>query len=32
MRRKYLEDALRLFELFRDCDEVESWITDKVIV
>eukprot|EP00118_Oscarella_pearsei_P018140 m.184464 g.184464 ORF g.184464 m.184464 type:complete len:3710 (+) comp39319_c1_seq2:34-11163(+) len=29
VRRKYLEDSINLFELFRDCDEVESWITDK---
>jgi hypothetical protein len=29
VRRKYLKDAVRRFEFFRDCDEVESWMTDK---
>ncbi len=30
LRRKYLEEAIRLFGLIRECDEVEVWIREKV--
>ena len=30
LRRKALEEAIRLFALFRECDEVEVWIREKV--
>lgn len=29
-RRGILEDTVRLFGLFRECDEVERWIREKV--
>lgn len=28
-RKSQLEDALKLFEFFRDCKEEESWISEK---
>ena len=31
-RRKRLEDAIRQFRMFRDCDELESWIKEKEVV
>jgi spectrin beta len=31
-RRKRLEDAIRQFKLFRDCDDLESWIKEKEVV
>lgn len=32
LRRKALEEAIRLFGLIRECDEVEMWIREKVSV
>ena len=29
-RRKRLEGSVKQFGLFRECDDVESWITEKV--
>ena len=29
-RQKRLEDSVKQFALFRECDDVESWITEKV--
>ena len=31
-RRKRLEDSIRQFRMFRDCDELESWIKEKEVV
>uniref|UniRef100_A0A2R5L953 Putative spectrin beta chain non-erythrocytic 5 isoform x6 n=1 Tax=Ornithodoros turicata TaxID=34597 RepID=A0A2R5L953_9ACAR len=28
-RRNYLEDAIRLFGFFRECDDFETWMMDK---
>lgn len=28
-RKSQLEEALKLFEFFRDCKEEESWISEK---
>ena len=31
VRRAKLLDSIRLFSLFRECDEVESWIKERVM-
>ena len=31
MRRSKLQESIRLFALLRECDEVESWIREKVL-
>lgn len=31
-RRIALEDAMRLFKFFRECDEFETWMKEKVII
>ena len=31
-RRTRLEDSVKQFGLFRECDDVESWITEKVYI
>ena len=31
-RKKRLKDAIRQFKMFRDCDELESWIKEKGVV
>ncbi len=29
-RRSQLQDSIRQFSLFRECDEVEAWIKERV--
>ena len=29
-RRKHLEDAIKLFRFFRECESFETWMNDKV--
>jgi hypothetical protein len=31
-RRIALEDAMRLFKFFRECDEFETWMKEKVTI
>ena len=31
-RHTRLEDSVKQFGLFRECDDVESWITEKVYI
>ena len=31
-RKKHLEDAIKLFDFYRECEEVEGWVKEKEVV
>ena len=31
-RKKNLEDAIKLFDFYRECEEVEGWVREKEVV